>query len=307
MKEFTKALTEYLNGAPKSIKTLYHFPEKLGEYTVYGINNIEKGIFIECSNVPEKFKESFANISLKSETYIINNREKSGLSICGNPDDFSIPVFINICRAFYEPTDGQLEDNLKYPEKWVREWKINIGNKLSCKPTYQILGELLGIEELILKGYQNVIWEGPKSGVNDISARGEEAIFVEVKSTIQRTSTEVIMPEEYEIQKAHYLLFYRFEDTPSGELSLESQITNLKKIGFDCQEFNRLLSLDTSILCKKYHLLETKSYIIDDNFPNRQKGFINGTKPPGIGHIQYGVLLGGLDTYDIPPNCRTGH
>ncbi len=299
MRDFTEALRFFLDGAPRLQGRMYHFPERLGEHTVYGLHDLELGIFIECKEVPS-FQESFTKITMKSEDYVIKDENKHGLLISADVKGFSASTFMGVCREFYDPTDGDLDYNLKNPEEWVANWKKMVGNKLSNRPTYQILGELLGLEEVVSKHYRDVSWDGVRGGINDISALGDGPLYVEVKSTIQRTSTEVMMPEEYEIQKAHYLSFYRFEEDSSGGLSLRSQILRLHELGFDCPEFDNLRSLDTSILNKKYHLVEQKTYGIDENFPDIRKGFIDGKKPRGIGRIQYGIILGGLETTEIP-------
>lgn len=114
----------------------------------------------------------------------------------------------------------------------------------------------------------------------------------------------ITISEEYQMEKSKYLLFYRFEESPSGSVSLNSVLDNLVSAGFDRKMLetgiNRLGICNTSEREKCYNLLEVKSYPIDDNFPNIKKAFVSGKKPEHITKIQYDVVLSGLTSCEIP-------
>lgn len=261
-------------------------------------------VFIASAAEGEPFRFTFAGFRVESCSYVIGDDIVDGVRIIAVREKISINAILSVLRSFLFPVDGTLDDSLANPQKWVEDWKSSVGNRISKERTYQIIGELLSYQNLMELGYADVSWEGPYGSISDLSARsGADTIYVEVKSTVLRNESKVVMPEEYEVEKAHYLQFHRFEESPSGEISLAVQIERLKASGCDdvmIAQLNSILDKDSDALNKKYHLVETRTYMVDDDFPNIRKGFIDGVKPPGIGRIQYEVYLDGLTQIELP-------
>ena len=261
-------------------------------------------VFIASDMKYDPFRFTFSGFRIESCSYDIGDGIVDGVRIVAIGGKTSISAILSVLRSFLFPVDGTLDDSLANPQKWVEEWKNSVGNRLSKEKTYQIIGELLSYQNLMELGYTDVVWEGPYGSIIDLSAKsGADTIYAEVKSTVLRNESKVVMPEEYEVEKAHYLQFHRFEESPSGELSLSIQIERLEASGCDDEmiaRLNSMLEKDSDTLNKKYHLVETRTYLVDDDFPNIKKGFINGVKPPGIGRIQYEVYLDGLVQTELP-------
>ncbi|WII09003.1 PD-(D/E)XK motif protein [Methanomassiliicoccales archaeon LGM-DZ1] len=284
----------------------YPFENTVGGHALFGIYNSSTiGFLIECSTGDKDFNEEFSGMSIHSEQISFSGSVHSGLMLCCRNERYVKNSFLCVCESFLFPSSGTLENNIANPDEWADNWKKLVGNKQKHSRTYQIIGELLLLKELKIKGYQNIIWVGPDGDINDvIASNGTQNLNFEVKSTIQRSGMSIIVSEEYQVMKAGTLVFYRFESTPTGNLTLKSVVSSLVNLGFSkddlCSKIENKLNVKNSSEHKlAYNLIEEKVFPVDEDFPDITKAFVDGKKPKNIGKISYEIDLSGLKTSHV--------
>ncbi|MBO5604388.1 MAG: PD-(D/E)XK motif protein [Acidaminococcaceae bacterium] len=250
--------------------------------------------------VPYKGKEineSFANVSLFSSKFIFANKEINCLFLTSNVE-LTRNEFANFCSDFVFPgkTGEKRIELLADPVNWWQKWKTLIGNAISEKRPYAVLGELI-LYEYLLRTNVNVSWEGPKSSSHDLICPNAE---YEVKSTLSRYDKIVHITGQFQLQavsKKLFLCFFRFEKNANGTC-IEDMVRKLViDHGVSAEDINgKLLKLGygigSSARLEKYQVHEIMQYLVDENFPRiTPEMFKQGTLPLGIKHISYDIDL----------------
>lgn len=267
----------------------------------------EDGIFGVAVEIDDShiISEKFAGSRLTTVNRVMEGMERHLLrlecSVASLRNEFAV-----VCAQMATPgEDGELRKSLLAdPSQWWERWRQLLGNAVSNKNAYCVLGELLSLERLILKGEQTE-WLGPKAGTIDLDT---PIAAYEVKSTLSRYESTVHIAGQFQLagfqKKKLYLVHCRFEPSLTGD-SINKVIERLVAYGENREEFENLLSRcgfesGSSIRAESYKLIETKLYEVNEHFPKlTQLSFANGIIPPGILKIEYEVDLTGLAYSEI--------
>jgi hypothetical protein len=213
-------------------------------------------------------------------------------------EDRLLHQFSLLCSNFVEPTNqARLRAN---PREFWESWKELLGNTISNKASYPMLGEL--VLYMILLGHSSaeVVWGGPDGALHDIET---SAASYEVKSTIVRTESSVTISNEYQLEstsaKPLYLSFMRFEERLGGEYSLRKCVEGITdaKIKSDVAVKLKKHGYEPGVpaYAEEYSLLESRIYLVDDKFP---KITVNDLERLGLREavlkVSYEVKLDGL-------------
>ena len=174
-----------------------------------------------------------------------------------------------------------------------------LGNVSSDHAPYDILGELIVVEQQLLAG-KNPVWAGIDHATNDVEMDDSS---IEVKSTVTRYGYEVTISSLYQMHpsegKSLSLAFLRFEKSVLGR-SIDDVANSLKTHGYDAIALERALTkagLEEGRVARnqKYKILEWKLYPVDKTFPSvTESSFKNGRLPPNIVRFTYTVDLSGV-------------
>lgn len=209
--------------------------------------------------------------------------------------------FAAMCKQFVDPgTNGELRKELiSNPSNCWKRWKELLGNVVSNKHPYDILGELLVLEKYISEG-KSPRWAAIEHATHDIEM---EDFSVEVKSTVLRYGYEVTINSIYQLHPTPgnplYLSFLRFEISEVGR-SIDEVASSLKQLGYDCDTLESALKkvgLEEGRVARKekYKLLEWKQYLVDNDFPIiTESSFKHDRLPQNIVRFTYTVDLAGL-------------
>ena len=244
--------------------------------------------------------ESFSSVKLRTGRYKIGGEEYDLLLLTS--ETYALRYeFAAICAQMVDlGEDGFYRKMLiSDPLNWWNTWKKMLGNAISEKPVYGILGELLVLEYLIKKGY-NPEWTGPESGTHDIEFEKEG---YEIKSTTNKYDTIVTVSSQFQLQQDKYeklsLVFCRFEPSVNGD-SIDSAVNRLRNLGQDIYMLNdKLRRTGFEEGChsrkEKFRILEKRKYSIDKDFPAiSPESFKSGRIPEEIIQITYKLDLSGL-------------
>ncbi len=245
----------------------------------------------------KEINETFANVSLFSSKYKFNDNEINCLFLMSDVE-LTRNEFANFCTDFVFPgVAGEKRNELvSNPVNWWQKWKTLIGNSISEKRPYAVLGELI-LYEYLLRTKRNVKWEGPKSSSHDIVCSDAE---YEVKSTLSRYDKIVHITGQFQLQTASkelFLCFCRFEKNTNG-ISIEDLVNRLVyDRSISAEEINRNLlklgyGVGNSARSEKYQLHEIICYLVDEKFPKiSPEMFKQGSLPLGIKRISYDIDL----------------
>ena len=260
------------------------------------------GVAVRMDNYIE-FSEHFSSARIWcSKDFIINNHESPYLFLTCS--DVSLRnEFATICGEFVHTSeDGtQRHELISDPVKWWDSWKSLIGNTQTSQDTYSIIGELTVMEFLLLNG-KKPIWSGIERASHDIELSDKD---YEVKSTIRRYSYDVDISSIFQLSSGNKpldLVFLRFEPTKHGR-SLDDLVESLVSNGYSKKDLETSLernNLERGCVAraKRYNLLETRVYHVDESFPAiTPTSFVGGQLPPGITRFNYSVDLSGLQSY----------
>lgn len=246
------------------------------------------------------FSEEFANARIwMADQVLVEGRMMNCLILsCSDPllrNSFSI-----VCSQFADPGENGIARMklVSDPVSWWKEWKNLLGNRNSETEVYSVLGELIIVEKLLRNGKQPY-WGGPSGSVHDIECTQEN---YEVKSTLQRHDVIVKISSVFQMEEGNKplsLVFCRFEESESG-VSLNEKIKVIEDLGYPETEIeNKLtrsgLEKGKTARDRKYKLLETRVYSVDENFPAITKeSFVDGKIPERITRLTYEVNLSDL-------------
>ncbi|MBM6618659.1 PD-(D/E)XK motif protein [Bacillus suaedaesalsae] len=262
-------------------------------YWIVKIDGMQ-GVAIEISS-DKHVNEKFANISYFTKEYVVAGEELHLLMLLSDQtkllDDFAI-----ICAGFLEKvldSEHYLEIQ-QNPISWWHVMKELLGNANIDKAAYSVLAEMLTYYYLLKKG-KEVSWVGPFGGTVDFNS--EDGSY-EVKSTIARYGSNIIINSQYQL-RAKYVLYFRFEPNLYG-VSIQDLATQLLDLAVEKTEIERALEklkypIGSEIRTKKYRLLEVKRYEVNDSFPKIvPESFLGGQLPQHITEISYKIDLDGL-------------
>lgn len=250
-------------------------------------------------HLEQDISEKFANSKISSCNMKIGGEEKRLLVLSCANDNLRVQ-FAVLCAHFADPGEKGIEriNLVNDPTTWWSQWQHLIGNAISSKEPYSVIGELLVLENLIQSKY-DVTWTGPEAGSHDIEAIDES---FEVKSSTNKYGADVTISSQHQLRnnKPLFLYFCRLEASRLG-ISINEMVKRLISLGYDKELLEKQLDrlgyeLGSSSRNKKYKVLEKRKYNVDDNFPKiTNESFKNEKVPDCILHIKYSVDLDGLD------------
>lgn len=243
--------------------------------------------------------ERFANVKLKKISKIMDGKDTELLVLISSLEE-SRNEFASICAQFVDPGEDGKARNLitDNPSLWWKKWKALLGNSVKDKKPYSLIAEMLAYEKLIDAG-ENVSWKGPESGSNDIESQGNN---YEVKSTLSKYDNLVTISSQFQLNKTSnnlFLLIYKMEESDTGEsINSVSERLKLKLENSDqIEEKLEMLGFEEGMTSRniKYSVLESRKYIVDENFPKiTNESFISGKMPESIVKLSYTIDLNGL-------------
>lgn len=247
------------------------------------------------------FSETFAQVKISTmEQVCIGDNEYNILMLqCFAMN--SRNEFAEMCRQFVDPgPGGQFRKKLiKDPEEWWKSWKEMLGNVTSDNVAYDVLGELLVVEQQLLAG-KVPLWSGNDSASIDVEMADSS---IEVKSTLSRYGYEVTINSLYQLRSVNdkplSLAFLRFEPSVLGR-SIDDVACSLKDHGYDAAALEYALKkvgLEEGRVARKqkYKILEWKLYPVNESFPTiTESSFKNDKLPPNIVRFTYTVDLSGV-------------
>lgn len=245
--------------------------------------------------------ENFSNAVIFSATLEVDGVARSYLILKSDLTSLKYE-FASVCEQFVDPGDqGEKRYELEInPHYWWENWKNLLGNSISDRNAYSVIGELLALENLLREG-ENVKWTGVNQGSHDIES---DTGSYEVKSTIKKYETSVTISSQYQLKSDKRLLLYfcRLEESRLG-ISVNDMIEKLVNLGYnknllEVQLTHLGFKNGSTIRDQKYKILEKRKYIVDGKFPQiTNKSFVDGKIPDSIKKIQYTIDLDGLQ-YD---------
>ena len=254
-------------------------------------------------NIYVPFSEAFSQVRISTAKRVcIGDIEYNILMLqCFAMD--SRNEFAAMCKQFVDPGPaGQLRKQLiEEPIEWWKNWKDMLGNVSSDREPYDILGELIVVEQQLLAG-RNPAWSGIAHATNDVEM---DDLSIEVKSTIMRYGYEVTISSLYQMRssegKSLSLAFLRFEKSALGRsIDIDDVANSLKTHGYDAIALENALTnagLEEGRVARnqKYKILEWKLYPVDETFPSvTESSFKNDRLPPNIVRFTYTVDLSGV-------------
>lgn len=290
-------------------------------------DNFNRGFFGKSMIIPELPQEypawtlkqkAWIGVAVPVDTYVPFSEQFAQVKICTEQNVqigdktydilmlqcFSMDVrneFASMCRQFVDPgANGQIRKELiSDPSRCWKRWKEMLGNVVSNKHPYDVLGELLVAEKCLLGG-KVPRWTGIEHATHDIEV---EDFSVEVKSTILRYGYEITISSIYQLRPAPskplYLSFIRFEKSGLGR-SINEVADSLKRLGYNSEALEAALKkagLEEGRVARseKYKILEWKQYLVDDDFPViTESSFKHDRLPQNIVRFAYTVDLSGI-------------
>lgn len=289
--------------------------------------NFNRGFFGKGMQIPElpdrypawTFKQdSWIAVAVPTDTYVPFSEEFARVRICTSKDVcigdkkydilmlqcFSMSSrneFAVMCKQFVDPGKNG-EERIKLisnPAVWWRNWKEMLGNVSADHAPYDVLGELLVVEQQLLAG-KTVTWSGVEHGTNDVETDDSS---IEVKSTVSRYGYEVTISSLYQLRpvggKRLSLAFLRFEKSTIGR-SIDDVVRSLKRHGYNGQKLEKSLAQlgleeGRTARSQRYKLLEWKMYPVDENFPAvTESSFKNDRLPANVIKFSYTIDLSGV-------------
>ena len=257
------------------------------------------GVAIECTKLL-KISEGFAGARLRTVELVLSGEHRYFLRLESSME-WLRNEFGLICEHMVsvESGIGERDALLADPLIWWQRWRHLLGNALVEKHGYAVLAELLALKTLVARG-ENFEWTGPFGGVVDIKAGVTD---YEVKSTVSRYGTVINISGQFQLaassSKPLHLVYFRFEPVEDG-LSIDLVCSQLLTLGVDASMLEgalKRLGMEPGCSARKeaYHLLEARSYTVDDSFPRiTPASFIGGVLPKSIVQFEYQVDLSGL-------------
>lgn len=255
----------------------------------------DKGIFIEVTADP--LRDHLNEIQISTECFSCDGAELEGLFISTDSSDKeALRIMCEIATDLIRCVDrsnGNLDS-----EAWFNGWRMTIGNVVSEKAVYDVVGEML-VLAILQEAGKNPIWAGPKYGRHDIVCSDSE---YEVKSTIvHRLINQVTVSSGRQLDptpgKELYVVTCMFEPSKLGLYSIDRLSMRLVDAGYPEDELERALEnldMHTTFNRKKTFQLvcNPKQYPVNSDFPSiTEKSFVGGHIPDHISDIKYTINL----------------
>lgn len=251
------------------------------------------------------FSEQFATARLTVEEVFISDESRiENYLLLTSTDLSSRNEFAMVCANFIELGQENLQrKNLVInPAIWWKRWKSLIGNTVSNRPSFALLGELIIYQRMLEANQHDVVWNGPKRSSHDIELVKAD---YEIKSTLQRYESLVNVSGQHQLavigNKSLYVILCRFEPTDTEGISINSVVQELIDLGVDRIELEKKLSAlgyeegRTSRLDQFILHGQPQVYAVNNSFPKiTEDSFVDGVLPKGILRITYQVDLTGL-------------
>ena len=290
----------FSNSDPDSAYRIEQVGKEYPAYVVRFIGSIGVAVFYDGDD----FKESFANSEIFTGVINVDGMGHKCLFLVSSVES-TRNEFAVFCEDFVDPGDdgNKRKELLSDPSIWWNHWKLLIGNAISEKRPYAIIGELLMYEYLLKKDVA-VNWGGPKASSHDLITKDAD---YEVKSTTSSYDKLIHIAGQFQQQTDKRLILYfcRFEKNING-ISINDIVDRLvNSSGIFRDEINGKLSLQgygpgTSARNEKYVIHEVIQYEVDETFPNITPAkFKDGIIPKGIKKIEYDVDLSVLDGKNV--------
>lgn len=258
----------------------------------------EYGVAVERGSFKEDVYMEFANTKLVTKTLEVDGDSKNCIMLlCVDPKLHH--MFSSVCAEFVDP--GENGKDRKFltddPQEWGMEWRDLLGNVVSQKKSYSIMGEMLVLDYLFQQDSQTR-WAAVNGGSHDIEA---EAMSAEVKSTLQRYGSTVTISGQHQLLSAKRLELYfvRMEKSKLG-ISIDDMVRSLTGHGYDSIRIENELRQQGIMpgspeRKERYKIQEKRKYLVDDHFPKITKNtFQDKQFPQNIVHISYTIDLDGL-------------
>jgi len=246
--------------------------------------------------------EKFSSSKLWTRELIIEGKLENILLLTSNEEEYRYE-FSFICSDFIDPgVDGsEREKILENPRNWWSKWKSLLGNSISSKKAYSVIGEMIVYKKLLTDKI-SANWSALQKSSHDIETLDCD---YEVKSTISRYDQKIKINGQFQLEKNKKLkvVFIRFEESDVG-LSIESLSKDIIKLGVDsCIIESGLKKLGFEPgrggRYNTFKVLEARIYNVDKNFPTITKeSFINGKLPDNVEKISYTINLLGIPFSD---------
>ncbi len=285
--------------ANSDINSAYRIESAGDRYVAYVVRFYDSlGVAVPYGG--DDFSEDFANVSVFTGTMNSSGISKRCLFLTSSAES-TRNEFAVFCEIFVDPGENgsKRAELLKDPSSWWTNWKTLIGNRISEKKPYAVLGELLVYEYLLNDG-KKVKWGGPESSSHDIISDGTD---YEVKSTTSRYDKKIHIAGQFQLQsdKKLFLVFCRFEENING-ICINDMVDRLvENCGELRDEINAKLSKQgyvpgNSARKEKYQIHESVMYEVNEEFPHiTPQSFVGGMLPKGITKLEYDVDLSVLD------------
>lgn len=245
-----------------------------------------------------QISETFANVKIQSRLMNIGGKYKRKLYLSCESEALKYE-FAALCAEFVEPgINGKNRRNIiDNPIEWWKKWRSLLGNVISEKNVYSVIGEMLVLEHLLKIG-KEVVWKGPDAGSHDIESTTHA---YEVKSTVKKYESSITISSQYQLksEKPLSLYFCRMEESEQGE-SINSMVDRLVLCGLKLNKLEEQLKglgleAGRNIRTKKYRLLEGRIFDIDETFPKiTEESFVDHKLPDHLKHMEYTIDLEGL-------------
>lgn len=275
--------------------------KKINNFYIYKSNeNDDFGVAID--NIHDVLiDESFTNVRIRNQ--VLHTSTGNVLDLLMLTTDLVTykSEFAKFCVNFINEFEED-DSLLKNPHIWWEKWVKLIGNKFSEKSVYDTIAELLTVLKLLEKN-NNVEWDGPEGSSIDVQS---DNVYYEVKSSVVRYDSEITISSQFQLDDLGYetyLIYYKMEEMDSG-VSINQVMKKIyelnKTVHIDLEEKLDKLGyrLNSKIRDKKYFILESRKYKIDEDFPRLTiNSFVNNKVPSNIKKIVYTISLDGLN-YD---------
>jgi len=277
-------------------------------YTAYVIRFSDSfGVAIPFGN-SEQISERFHNARLHTEELGLQDKTIRSLLLTSTADELRME-FATLCADFVKIGEfgKQREELLANPLRWWDRWTHLLGNAITNKESYSVLGELLTLEYLLQSEQGDFRWGGSEFSIHDIE--GEQG-FYEVKSTVSRYSSTVEISSQFQLlaeESDVNLIFCRFEKSDSGD-SIDAVVDRLIALGVDSAllETNlKAIKLEkgSSIRKRRYRLIEMRQYKVDKDFPLLRPNFFKQEQiPEFIIQLVYSIDLSGIPFSNLLEN-----
>jgi len=249
----------------------------------------------------EPISERFHSVHLSTRELVIGEREVKCLCLTSEIEEYR-NQFAYVCADFVESgRDGERRHRLvDNPLWWWERWTELLGNTVVNRAVHSLLGELMVIEKLMLRGSRGCRWRGVEFATHDIET--DERAY-EVKSTLKRYDNSVTISSHFQLETGNIplsLILCRFEESNEGD-SVDDVVHRLYALGLSERVIEEALGSlkferGASARKRKFRLLEMREYEVSDTFPRiTQSSFRDGKIPEAVIRITYTIDLSGIE------------